>query len=362
MVHTPPAIIAQTTVGIQPASRQDSESPTLQNPPNPKAKIDSMSCIRKSFSHLHLPAEVAKVVMASWRASTKKQYHTHINKWLDFCRQRQIDPYKPGLTVALQFLHTLHDNELSYSAINTARSALSTILTIEGAKTFGTHPVVSRYLKGVFLNRKPLPKYNSIWDVSEVLRYLKTLNPNQQISLKELTLKLVMLLSLVTAQRGQSIHMLDISGMALTESCCTFLLLEHIKTSRPGNSGPCIKFSRFTPDEDICPIKTLNAHLQRTEKVRQDNTQLLLSYVKPFKPVSRDTISRWMKMVLHEAGIDTSMFKPHSTRAASCSKANAKSVPVESIMKAAGWSSENTFRRFYDKLVIEDDLTHVLLS
>ena len=108
VVHTPSTIIAQTTVGTQSASRQDSESPTLQNPPNPKAKIDSMSCIRESFSHLPLPAEVAKVVMASWRTSTKKQY------------QRQIDPYKPGLTVALQFLHTLYDNELSYSPINTA--------------------------------------------------------------------------------------------------------------------------------------------------------------------------------------------------------------------------------------------------
>ena len=300
--------------------------------------------------------------MASWRTSTKKQYHTYINKWLDFCRQRQIDPYKPGLTVALQFLHTLYDNELSYSAINTARSALSTILTTEGAKTFGSHPVVPRYLKGVFLNGKPVPKCNSVWDVSKVLRYLKTLNLNQQISLKELTLKLVMLLSLVTAQRGQSIHMLNISGVTLSESSCTFSLLEHIKTSRPGNSGPCIKFSCFTPDEEICPIKSLSAYLQRTEKVRHDNTQLLLSYMKPFKPVSRDTISRWMKMVLRYAGINTSMFKPHSTRAASCSKANAKSIPVESIMKAAGWSSENTFRRFYDKPVIEDDLTHVLLS
>ena len=69
-----------------------------------------------------------------------------------------------------------------------------------------------------------------------------------------------------------------------------------------------------------------------------------------------------MKMVLHEAGIDVNMFKPHSTRAALCSKANAKSVPVESIMKAAGWSSENTFRRFYNKPIIEGDLTHVLLS
>ena len=158
-------------------------------------------------------------------------------------------------------------------------------LTIEGSKTFGTHPVVSRYLKGVFLNRKPVPKYNSVWDVSEVLKYLKTLDPNKQISLKELTLKLGMLLTSVRAQRGQSIHIFDISGMKLTESSCTFSLLEHIKTSRPGNSGPSIKFSRLTPDE-ICPGNTLSAYLQRTEKVRQDNTQLLLGYVKPFKLVS----------------------------------------------------------------------------
>ena len=93
-------------------------------------------------------------------------------------------------------------------------------LSIEGSKTFSTHAEVARYLKGVlvFLNRQPIPKYKSVWDVSEVLRYLKTPNPNKQISLKELILKLFMLLSLDTAQPGQSIHMLDISGMTLTES------------------------------------------------------------------------------------------------------------------------------------------------
>ena len=90
---------------------------------------------------------------------------------------------------------------------------------------------------------------------SDILKLLIQINRSHL----ELTFKLVMLLSLVTAQRGQSIHMLDIFGMTLTESSCTFLLLEHIKTSRPGNSGPCIKFSCFTPDEEICPIKTLKA-------------------------------------------------------------------------------------------------------
>lgn len=198
--------------------------------------------------------------------------------------------------------------------------------------------------------------------MDKVLQYLKTLVSNNEISLKELTLKLVMLLSLVTAQRGQSVHMLDTSGMTLNEQFCSFQLLEHTKTSQPQNPGKCIRYSQFTKDVHICPINTLTAYLKRTEKLRQDTTKLFLSYVKPFKPVFRDTISRWIKMIIQNADIDTTTFKSHSTRAALCSKANAKSVPVELIIKAAGWSSENTFQKFYNKPIVEDDLTHELLS
>ncbi|XP_028403388.1 uncharacterized protein LOC114526085 [Dendronephthya gigantea] len=255
MVHTPVAIIAQSTMGPRPASRHDVEPSTVQNTPNPKAKADSMPCIRESLANFQLSEEVTQVIMSSWRSNTKKQYHTYITKWLDFCHQRQGNPYKPELSQAMNFLQTLYNAGLSYSAINTARSALSTIINIHGSETFGTHPLVSRYLKGVFLTRKPVPKYNTVWDVDKVLTYLKTLTPNKEIPLKELTLKLVMLLSLVTAQRGQSIVMLDITGMTLTESSCTFQLLEHTKTSRPGNSGQCIRFSRFTPDAIRISIK-----------------------------------------------------------------------------------------------------------
>ena len=133
-----------------------------------------------------------------------------------------------------------------------------------------------------------------------------------------------MLLSLVTAQRGQYIHLLDVSRMTLTGNSCSFQLLEHTKTSRPGHCGPQISFSEFTPDVDICHIRTLAEYLERTKDKRLDHTQPLISYVRPFRPVSRDTISRWLKMVLDKAGINTSIFKPHRTRAAYCSKVKAK--------------------------------------
>ena len=49
------------------------------------------------------------------------------------------------------------------------------------------------------------------------------------------------------------------------------------------------------------------------------------------------------------AGIDTKLFKPHSTRAAATSRAKAACIPIHEILNTAGWSSSRCFDWFYDK-------------
>ena len=49
--------------------------------------------------------------------------------------------------------------------------------------------------------------------------------------------------------------------------------------------------------------------------------------IKPFKPVTKATIARWVKTVLQQAGIDVSTYTAHSSRAAAtstCSKTRTK--------------------------------------
>jgi integrase len=87
--------------------------------------------------------------------------------------------------------------------------------------------------------------------------------------------------------------------------------------------------------------------------LRKDETKLFISYVLPHKAVSRDTISRWTKTTLELCGIDTSVFTAHSTRAASVSNASKKNVPVDLIMAKAGWSSAETFQKYYNKPIIQ---------
>lgn len=108
-------------------------------------------------------------------------------------------------------------------------------------------------MKGVFETRKPKPKYDAIWDASKVLNYLRTLHPVKELPLKDLTLKVIMLLLLVTGQRGQTIHLMTFAAMKLTESVCQFQILNHTKTSKSEHSSTSITISEFEQDRRICP-------------------------------------------------------------------------------------------------------------
>ena len=80
----------------------------------------------------------------------------------------------------------LYEQDLSSSSLNTARSALSSIITIDSIAV-GSHPAVARFRKGVYNLRPPMPRYRQIWDVSVVLQYLKTWHPLSSLTLKDLT-------------------------------------------------------------------------------------------------------------------------------------------------------------------------------
>lgn len=312
-----------------------------------------MSALRSSFRQYNVSKEVTEVLMASWRPGTQKQYKTYINKWLEFCSKRTIHHSSPKINEAVEFLMTLHSQGLSYSSINTARSALSSILTTDNCDNFGSHPLVIRFMKGIYELNKPKPKYNQIWDVSKVLDYLKTLAPVEKLSLKELTLKTVMLLLLVTGERGQFIYLLSLTGIQMTPHIAYLSLEEHTKTSRPSRATSSVTVNEFTPDNRICPLATLKAYIKETEKLRDEGKKLFISFIKPYKAVSRDTISRWTKQVLKNSGIDTQIFTSHSTRAATASKAKQKDVPLDTILNTIGWASAQTFQKFYQKPVLD---------
>ena len=65
-------------------------------------------------------------------------------------------------------------------------------------------------MKGIANLRPSVPRYAFIWDIEQVLKYLKSCIPLHFRSEKELSLKLTMLLALLSARRENEIQKLDI--------------------------------------------------------------------------------------------------------------------------------------------------------
>ena len=194
--------------------------------------------------------------------------------------------------------------------------------------SFGNHPLVSRFLKGTFTTRPALPKYKEVWDVNMVLEHLKTLHPAETLPLKLLSFKIVMLMAILSGQRCQTIHALTTRNMKVSNTKVMFIVNDLLKTTKPGKECTKLEFLSFNEDPRICVVRYLSEYLERTKEMRHDHHKLLVSYQKPHRPVSKNTVSRWLKHELKLAGIDASTFGTHSTRAASTSAAKVQKLTM----------------------------------
>lgn len=103
----------------------------------------------------------------------------------------------------------------SYSSLNTCRSAVSFLC----GDFIRQSPLICRLLKGVFKLRPPKPKYDRIYNLDPVLKNLENLYPLGNLNLKQLTIKLLMILTLITAHRKQTLSLIK------TQTQICFLLL-----------------------------------------------------------------------------------------------------------------------------------------
>ena len=108
----------------------------------------NLPLIRKKLNNKNLSSTAEEIILASWGSGTGKQYHSYLGRWEKFCAQNAIVGEEASVENGIEFLASLYKDGLGYSAINTARSALSSVLTIPGNITFGNHPLVARFLKG----------------------------------------------------------------------------------------------------------------------------------------------------------------------------------------------------------------------
>lgn len=280
--------------------------------------------------------------------STLDQYSPAITTWAKYCKLHKININSPNITDVIKHLTQRFHEGLSYGSLNSIRSALALII----GPHLGTDDKIKRLFRGFFRLRPPKPKYNSTWDVSTVLNYIEN-SYSQKDDLESITKKTVTLLMLATGQRAQTISLISINNIVINEDCVIIKIDKLIKTSGPNRMQPFLTLPFFNKN-NICPAKAVISYLDLTKSIRNSNL-LFISIRRPYKSVTPSTISRWVKKVMEESGIDISIFSAHSTRHASTSAAYSKGVNIDDIRRAAGWTGESTtFARFYKRHIINN--------
>ena len=226
------------------AKKQSLVPASQSNPPTHEGSSSSgrVEVIWQSLGDRGFSDEASRLITSSWTSGTDKQYNSALKQWCSWCTQRKV-----GIT-------------------------------------------------GIYNVRTPIPRYSTTWDVTKVTTYLATLFPLDQLSLTNLTFKTVMLCALSSTQREQTLCALDLKNKRESGTCLSFVMTERLKTSKPGKSTE-VTFECLPDQPQICTKCTVMAYILRTAANRCPDpnlcvSRLFISYVRPHKPVTTDTLAR----------------------------------------------------------------------
>lgn len=302
-----------------------------------------------------------RMVSAAWRKGTIQLYAHYVKKWQLFCLIDKINCLKPSLAQILRFLRGLEDEGLGFGAINTARCALSIVLPRIDGQTIGKHYLVHWFLRSVYERNPPKPKYSRFWDVSLVFKLFKSWPSNKDLNLRDLGFKVAVLILLITGHRGQTVLALSLDKIEISNEEITFELTKLLKSNRVGDPLSSVTLTAFHENKKLCVVRAIKAYISCTKDLRKNN-QLLVSYIRPHGPISRDSLSRWTLRILAAAGIDTKRYAPHSTRGAVASKARGLGISIKTILANAGWKTALSFAKHYNKKLEKQNMASRLLN
>ena len=307
------------TMGIRSAPMLDSENDFQASQRQPDSvcsrsgvlsaaeqlKTVGISLLTRDIQGVNLPEEAVQIYLESWRPKTREAYLVYIKKWIQFCVERGLDYRCPELSGVFLFLFQLFQKGYSYSSINVARSALSSSCHLFEGQTVGSVQTLSRFVRGMQKLRPQVSRYASTWDVDMVLEYICSLWPLRALTFEWLSKRMVMLFLLATSQRVQTLLTLKVTDIfwADNEQTVVFRLSELLKHHRRGSLG-VLTLKAFVQKPKLCVVRCLKEYLQRSESLRgNDDPRLFVISRRPFRPVSHDTLARWVLDCMREAGV-----------------------------------------------------------
>lgn len=338
---------------------------------SPTVARDRSACLRRALLDKGISAAMAQQLCNQWREATQKGYGSLWNRWFDFCQAARCSPVRASAQQIGEFLTKLSVVDgASGSVVNSARSSIvGVVQVVTEQRKLAKHPLLAGVTKTAKLLRPVQPRYDTIWDVGELLAYWKR-TPALTLVMKRA--KAISLFILATYARPSDCERLSMArghfGIAQSRNSYMY----RIRGSKESKSSHKLTpelyvefFDESSPDVDLCPARAMAAYGDAVDdSKRVPRAAMVHPYgffvseaLRPFPgadgkfftPLSSQRISKIMKGVMSLAGIDTTVFKGGSGRHAASSAAADNNVPFEQILLTGRWSSFQVWNKFYHR-------------
>ena len=293
----------------------------------------------------------------SWKPGVLSKLNTCTRRWIEFCKVMGKPITQFSLNQCLSFLDYCSTTlDLSFYPIRYTKEFLFTVSRfLVRPLSESDRECILKFVKGVFHQKPPIPTRPRMvtWNVDVVLDFLNAWHENEAMSLNDLAGKMALLTLLASMCRIGDVCQMDIKAMTKKEKSLEFRLATPTKTFTENNLGwggsslQSLVLQSFH-NVKLCPVAAIECYIQRTSGFRGSVGRLFLVVGDQPKSASPQSITRWTKLILSKAGLDK--FTVHSGRAAASSCALLLGMPINIILRHAGWRSKHTFARRYMKM------------
>lgn len=304
-----------------------------------------LEVIRKTLKNQGLSQDSIHLIQSAVAPSTNKSYDSMWKKWLSWCSLQKRNPMEASVEAFANFLSHIFST-YGYASTSLARSTLASAFNIILDKQVSSYETIRRLLRGAHNLDPPKPRYSSTYDIERVFEFIRSnWSDNDSLSFLHLSAKTSFLLAAAALLRSSDLSRISLSSIKQDFEGVSFT----VKSPKERTLIRPHKYVKIliNPDSRICPVSTLQAYIKRSATHRTISDSLFIE-TKSFMPTSKDTLARWLSLVLSLSGIDTS-YKAHSIRSSAASNMIDKGTPIDHVIALGNWTSRSVFNKFYNR-------------
>ena len=308
--------------------------------------------------------------------TTHRTYDRYIRDFFIFCNVRGV-PFPPfdSAVIADYFLHKCSASDRPHSTVRCVSAALSALYETTERHNPAHDPFVSRLTQAIVKSgtRAPMARA-AVMDISPFVRLFQSWLDNESLTLQQLRLKTITLLSLALMLRPSDIAPLARRYDASTDLTDKLVMTtDQLQFTSDGflqvtffgikNDSQRTGFQvRLPPNSDLKldPVDALRTYLSRTDAIRCTTTKpVFLSLVRPYSAISASTVAQVLGKAISAAeafGL-TPGHRPKDFRPTSATRAVQLGFDTDDVQRLGRWKTRSVFLEHYVHNQIDDSFT-----